>query len=144
MYLVDGKRKVLAVVVAIDYDFRVRRDECRLFLELVFEQVNSLLHRFVKEPVDEAEREHVAALEDGLIIHARVLECLFGQRRQGYRHNLYGLRDAEFRERIVRVIERLLEVFIGERVGVHYDHGVTVIKGKMIIEMRLRMVEMRT
>ena len=29
-------------------------------------------------------------------------------------------------------------------VCVHYDHGVTVIKGKMIIEMRLRMIEMRT
>ena len=87
----DIERKVLAVVIAVHHHLRVRRDESRFFLELVFQQVDCFLHRLVEQPVDKTEREHVTALEDGFIIHPAVFQRLFGQRRQSHRHDLYRL-----------------------------------------------------
>ena len=142
--LVHRQSQVLAVVITIDHHLGVRCNESRFLLELVLQQMNGFIHRFVKEPIDKTEGEHVTALQDGLIVHAGLLERLFGQRCQRHRNYLHGLWDAKFREGVLRMILGFLEVFVGQCVRINNHDGMTVIERELIIEMRLRMVEMRT
>ena len=69
MNLGDIERKVLTVVIAIDHHFGVRSDERGFLFEFVLQQVNRLVHRFIEQPADEAQSEHVTALEDGFVVH---------------------------------------------------------------------------
>ena len=144
MNLGDIERKVLTVVIAIDHHFGVRSDERGFLFEFVLQQVNRLVHRFIEQPADEAQGEHVTALEDGFVVHAGFRQGLFGERRQRHGHYLHGLGDAEFRERIVRMVLRFLQVFVRQRVRIDDDDGMAVKERELILELRLGMVEMRT
>ena len=106
--------------------------------------MDCFLHRLIKEPIDKAQSEHIPAFEDGFIIHSALAERLFGKRRERDRHNLYGLRDAQLRKRIIRMVLRFLEVFVGQRISVNDDDGMAMIERELLIKMRLRVIEMRT
>ena len=141
--LVYTKCHISAVVVTVNHHFRIRSDERRFLLELILQQVNRFIHGFVEQPADKTQGEHVSALEHGFIIHAGVLQRLFGQRRQGYRHNLYTLGDTQFRKRVIGMILRFFQVLICQAIGIYQHDGMTMIQRKLLIVVRLRMVEMR-
>ena len=92
--LIDRQGQVLTVVITIDHNLGIRRNEGGFLLEFLFEQMDCFLHRLIKEPIDKAQSEHIPAFEDGFIIHSALAERLFGKRRECDRHNLNGLRDA--------------------------------------------------
>ena len=75
----------------------------------------------VKQVHHDAEGKHVLRLEHRLVVHAEVLQGLFGEFRNG------GLHDLIFREGAVdcRVIgiASLFEGLFGDRVGVEDDDG---------------------
>ena len=124
--LIDGEREILAVVKAVREHFDIVRNELRLLGELLFEEVNGLVNRSIEKPADYAEGEHVAGLEDGLIVEAAVLERLFGERCERYRHNLHRFRDIEFGKRIVGLVLRFLKVGLSESVGIDDEDSMLV------------------
>ena len=144
MNLMNAQCQVLAVVITVHHHFGVRCHERRFLLELILQQMNRLVHRFVEQPTDQTESEHVTALEHRFIIHAGLLERLFGQRRQRHRHNLHRLRDIQLRERIIGVIERFLQILVRQRIGIHDHNRMTVIERELLVIMRLRVIKMTT
>ena len=73
MNLINRKREVLTIVIAIDHDFGVRSHQGGFLLEFLLQQVNRLLHRFVEEPIDQTQRKHIPAFEHRFIVHAAFL-----------------------------------------------------------------------
>ena len=67
--LVHREGQILSVVIAVHHHFGVRSNESRFLLELILQQMNGFVHRFVEEPADESQRKHITALEHGFVIH---------------------------------------------------------------------------
>ena len=73
---------VAIVVTALDDKF-VGGIDLGLLGKLRLEELQWSLHGSVKEPADETQGKHVAALQLGLQVHASVLECLLNHRCNG-------------------------------------------------------------
>ena len=80
----------------------------------------------VEEPAHQTEGEHVLRADNGFHVEAGVFEALFGERRQRYGHHLHRFRQVQLGEGVVGFVERFLQVFGGEGVGIADDYRVVV------------------
>ena len=68
--------------------------------KLLLQEIGDEFAVAVEQPADDAQRKHVAALENRLVVHARILEALFHHCGDGTVHHTVGV-DAELSEVVV-------------------------------------------
>ncbi len=114
--------RVVPAVPSGAYHFGVCLVDFRFFCEFCLKFGEHAVHGTLEEPAYEAEREHVLALEHGLLVEAASFERALYELR--HRHEKHAtLVDSEFLDRVIGSVLGLFEVGRAERVAVADDYS---------------------
>ena len=108
---------VVAVVIAGLHHLDVILCNGRLLGKLLLQEISHQRQVAVEKPADESEGKHVAALQNGLVVHAGVGQTLLDHRCQRTLDDVVGV-DAHLAQIVLTLELCLLQVFRPERVGV--------------------------
>ena len=126
---------VVAVVVAGVHHLDVVLGYLRLLGELVAQEILHQRQVAIEEPADNAQGEHVAAFQDGLVVHAAVGQTRLHHLRDGARHDAV-LVYAHLSEVVVAVELGLAQIVGSEAVGVDDDGGLRL--GILVLRLERR------
>ena len=143
MNLRHREGEVLPVVVAIYQHLGVGGYQGGLFLKFLFEEMDGFVDGAVKQPAHHAKGKHIARFEYRFLVKTGIAQRLFGQLRQRNGHDLHRFGNAQFGERVVRLVECFFQIFGGERIGIYDDHGVPTIERVCLVVACVGVAEFR-
>ena len=108
------------IVVACFHDADVGLCHGRFLGKLLMEELLHQADLAVEEPAHQSEGEHVAALQDGLVVHAAILQAILHHCGDGASHHVVGV-DLHLAQVVVACELRLLQVGGTKGVGVDDD-----------------------
>ena len=89
----------------------------RLLGKLLTQEIGNEAQVAVEQPAHQTQGKHIAALQDGLVVHACVFQAVLHHRGQWAGHHAVGV-DAHLAEVVVGLEGSFLQVFRTKRVGV--------------------------
>ena len=113
---------IMSIVVSCIHHFYVVFCNFGFTLEFLAQEVLNECDIAIKEPAHESEREHIAALQDSLVVHTRVGKAIFHHLRDGACDDAVGI-DTQFLQIVIAGNLGLFQVIGTERVGVDDDGG---------------------
>ena len=124
---------VVTVVVASLNHLDVSLSDGGLLGKFILEEVEHQVQVAVEEPAYQSQCKHIAAFQDGLVIHSRVCQGVFHHLCDGALDNAVGI-YAHLTEIVFRLEGSLLQVVGTERIGIDDDGGLWL----GILQLRLQ------
>ena len=111
---------VMAIVITSLHHLDIVFCNSRFLGKFLAQEIGNEAQVAVEQPAHQSQRKHVAALQDGLVVHAGILQALFHHSRKRTSHHAVGV-DAHLAQIVFGLERSFLEVFRSERVGVDDD-----------------------